>query len=504
MTVLLWFKRDLRLYDHAPLHAAAHQGSPIIPLYVFEPDLYKNPDSSKRHFDFIKGCLEDLDHEIKQKKGDLWFRNGDVISVLDDIINTHKIKAVYAHQETGNLWTFQRDKSVKTFLRSKGVSFHELPSSSIKRPLKSRDDWGLYHSQYMSQKPLNVPQNLAFIKDSTPQKWQGIKASYFHEDLGVEIQHGGRRKGFGLLDSFIKDRAKLYRATLSSPNGSDHYSSRLSAHLAYGSLSVREVFHHLRHAQKETPPSPIKSGITAMQQRLHWRDHFMQKLEDQPTIETNCMHPLYEGMRDPYHCDKKLKAWFYGQTGVPIVDAVMRCAQKTGWINFRMRAMVVSFASYDLMLDWRKTGPLLGRLWTDYEPGIHYAQMQMQSGVTGINTFRIYNPYKQSRDHDPEGVFIKKYLPELSAIPGHLVHEPHQLNMFEQMEFNFKPGETYPRPIVDHLTEVKKIRDLISDVKNQQAYKALSRQVYVRHGSRSKSTGKRHFTPGPKSPKENS
>jgi len=165
-------------------------------------------------------------------------------------------------------------------------------------------------------------------------------------------------------------------------------------------------------------------NLSAFGSRLAWRCHFVQKIEDQPEIETNCMHPAFEGLREQAHNPAYFQAWATGQTGYPFIDACMRNLIAEGWITFRMRAMLVSFASYQLWLDWRVTGHHLARLFTDYEPGIHYSQLQMQSGVTGINAMRVYNPIKQSQEHDPKGTFILKWVPELRAIPSEYIHEP--------------------------------------------------------------------------------
>ena len=139
-------------------------------------------------------------------------------------------------------------------------------------------------------------------------------------------------------------------------------------------------------------------GVSSFESRLHWHCHFIQKLEDQPAIEFSDFHPFIRGIRA---LDvERLTAWSEGRTGVPFVDACMRALQAHGWINFRMRAMLMSFASYNLWLPWRDSGLHLARQFVDYEPGIHWSQCQMQSGSTSINTIRIYNPIKQGMDHD--------------------------------------------------------------------------------------------------------
>ena len=146
-----------------------------------------------------------------------------------------------------------------------------------------------------------------------------------------------------------------------------------------------------------------RRSLTSFLSRLRWHDHFIQKLEDEPELEFYNPNRGFDGLRESEFNHSYFDAWTAGQTGYSLVDACMRSLKETGWLPFRMRAFVVSFASYHLWLHWRETGLYLGAQWLDFEPGIHWPQMHMQSGVTGINTVRIYSPRKQALDQDPEG-----------------------------------------------------------------------------------------------------
>lgn len=207
--------------------------------------------------------------------------------------------------------------------------------------------------------------------------------------------------------------------------------------------------------------------------RLHWHCHFMQKLETEPEMEFRPVARAYEGMR-PATLPEWNTAFAQGQTGFPFVDACMRSLIATGWINFRMRAMLMSFACYDLFMPWQEAGAILGRLFTDYEPGIHWTQSQMQSGETGINTLRIYSPIKQGRDHDPDGKFIRQWVPELKHLSGNSVHEP----------WLHGGADGYPDPQVDHKTATKAARDAIWAIRRTSEAKTEAAGVLIRHGSR--------------------
>ncbi len=212
----------------------------------------------------------------------------------------------------------------------------------------------------------------------------------------------------------------------------------------------------------------------------------MQKLEDTPKLEYRCLHSAYEGLRPDMPDSGRLAAWTAGETGLPFLDACMRYLNATGWLNFRMRSMVTAVASYHLWLDWRVTGLHLARQFTDFEPGIHWPQIQMQSGTTGMNTVRIYNPIKQGRDQDPCGTFTRTWVPELAAVPDAYLQEPWTWTGADTIL-----GQAYPYPIVDVAEAAREARQKVWAVRKGPEFRQEAARVITKHASRK--DPQRHF-----------
>ena len=303
-------------------------------------------------------------------------------------------------------------------------------------------------------------------------------------------QPGGRAAGQALLDSFLHDRGARYHKEMSSPNAAFDSCSRLSPHIALGTISIREAAQATRRrldAVRALDPAARgawPAALSAFVGRLHWHCHFIQKLESEPRLEFENQHRAYDGLRpdapDPHH----LAAWSRGETGWPFLDACMRALTATGWINFRMRAMLMAVSSYQLWQPWRPASLHLARLFTDYEPGIHYPQSQMQSGTTGINTVRLYNPIKQSRDQDPDGRFIRRWIPALAGVADRFIHEPWLMDTAEQHRAGCVIGSDYPAPVVDHIQAAKAARAKVWSVRRGDAYRQEAGAIQERHGSR--------------------
>ncbi len=490
---VVWFKRDLRVSDHGPLAAVHDFEGLVIPLYLIEPDYWMHPDSSFKHWEFIRGSLVELRNNLGQLGAPLVVREGDAISVLTEIARKHQITAILAHEETGNGWTYERDLKVERWSQSQGIPLLQFPSNGVIRRLGSRNGWKAKREARMRGDVYPTPSSIGrastLDQGEIPALPQAMK-----NQARAATQLGGRQAAQQTLDSFLAHRHRGYTKNISSPLGAETHSSRLSPHLAWGTISSREIIKaidQLGRPSSETGSRVRSRDLAAFQSRLAWRCHFIQKLEDQPSLEFRCMHPSFEQVRPMDPNPESLEAWREGKTGFPLVDACMRFLAEKGWINFRMRAMVTSFASYNLWMDWRIFGPDLAKLFTDYEPGIHYSQLQMQSGVTGINTWRVYNPVKQSLDNDSEGKFIRKWVPQLAKVPMAYIHEPWNMDLTTQKETNCILGGDYPKRVVDHLDSSRKAKAKLSQVAKSSGYREMKKKVLTKHGSRRSPTTKK-------------
>ena len=477
---ILWFKKDLRVYDNQALFEAT-QSFDILPIYIIEKDLWRQSAYSKRQWDFFKECLIDLRIETELLGQPLIIRTGNVVDIFEQIKKNFNIKGIYCHQETGDLFTYKRDEKVRKWASKRNIPIKEYLQFGVFRGSINRDNWSKQWKKHINKKIFEKPKKINYINYDIGQI-PNDKEFLFKKDKCAGRLIGGRKKAIERLDLFFNENINFYSENISCPEKAFDSCSRMSPYITWGCVSLRELF--IKTDLK------INKNTRMLKNRLFWHCHFIQKLENQPDLERKEFHPYFSGIR--IKNNYLLNLWSEGRTGFPFLDACMRSLNHNGWINFRMRAMLMSFASYNLWLPWQDSGLVLAQKFVDYEPGIHWSQCQMQSGTTSINTNRIYNPIKQGKDHDPLGHFIRKWIPELKDISSSFIHEP-WLSGSHKDEKSNAIVNYYDKPIVDIITSTKEARQKMKKISLTKGYYEISKDLYRRHGSRKRNFNKRTF-----------
>ncbi|WP_204139356.1 deoxyribodipyrimidine photo-lyase [Halomicronema sp. CCY15110] len=435
---LVWFRRDLRISDHEPLFRAARRGV-VIPVFVFDRALLQHPETGSARIAFMLDCLAALDADLQAQGGRLILRTGDPVRVLPDLIRETEAEGIYAYTDCERIYGRVRDARLNRALTEQGMKIRWFePPASLNELIpypRYRSRW--YRDMAAPLVPLppqiDVPQDLP--SDPLPSL-----ETLEHMADGKSIPPGGTAAARQLLADFLSDKSDRYYWQLSYPSA--EATTGLSPHIKFGAISVRECVQTIQ----QTPDQGdfrIRRSQQQLIARLRWGNGFTQRFRYLPQLELRSLYTVFD--EDGWAFDEDLyQAWQAGQTGFPIVDAAARCLQATGgWqaLNFRSRAIYASFLSNLLGMDWRFGALHFMRHLIDGDCPIDHYQWAMQSGVTHCldkTWTRIYNPGQVAVDRcDPDGAFIKHWVPELAHL------DPAQLG-------NPPPMKTYPTPILDY------------------------------------------------------
>ncbi len=467
---IFWFKRDLRLLDNGPLNNAVSQKEKLLLIYCFEPSLKKNRHYSTKHWNFIKESINDLNIFLKNIDTHIHTYNKEITDVLKEIQEKFIVKKIFSHNETGLNVTFERDILLKEFCQNNSIQWEEEINNGVFRGLKNRKNWIKKWRDHMkSPVVLFKGEKNDFINIKKKQNFK-VKDSKI-------LQKGGVSSGIKYLDSFLDSRHTKYQNNISKPEASRTSCSRLSPYMSWGNISTRYAW---QRAKEQIQNGKSKFQLNGFTSRLRWQAHFIQKFEMECQMEFRSVNKGYQNLVKPIN-KKFISAWEKGKTGYPLVDASMRCVVETGYLNFRMRALLVSFLTHHLWQPWQSGVIHLARNFLDFEPGIHYSQFQMQAGETGINMIRIYNPTKNAKEHDKEGVFIKKWIPELKKIPTPLLFEPWKMSLIDQETYECKIGKDYPNPIVEISETYKYAASKLWSIKSDPKVKEESSRILQKH-----------------------
>lgn len=452
---IVWFRRDLRISDHAPLHRAALRGA-VIPVFIFDRALLHHPETAPARVVFMVECLRSLDQDLQAWGGRLIVRSGDPVQVLPQLIRETGAEGIYAHIDFERIYGRVRDARVNQALTQEGMKIRWFEPLATTSELIPYPDYRELWQQEMAADLVPAPTRVQVPPDVTSEPLPSLS------DLGLvadakPIPAAGTAAAQQLLQEFLAEKTDRYYWQLSYPSAS--VTTGLSPHIKFGAISVRECVQTARRL-KSTKDQRVQRSCQQLISRLRWGNGFAQRFRYLPQLELRSLYRVFD--EEGWEFDEELyRAWQQGETGFPIVDAAARCLQATGgWqeLNFRSRALYASFLGNLLGMDWRYGALHFMRHLIDGDCPIDHYQWAMQAGVTHCvdkTWTRIYNPEQVAVDRcDPEGSFIKRWVPELKYLPAACLGAP-------------PPTKGYPAPILNY-KQARKQRVQLLDRQRQQ------------------------------------
>lgn len=457
--VAVWHRNDLRVEDNIALYRASKNGS-MSPIFIFDDAFYNSGIVSDSRIEFMHESLDQLDNKYSDMGLSISYFRGDPTKIVDDLISENLIDSLYFNASVTDGYSLERDKKLQK--RDKVKCFTD---DAIVRTGESRENWRQQAEEYFESDTVPTPSNPESFNLDSNSSISKIE-SIHNVDSNMERRHfGGCEEAKDTLSEFV-DNISEYVGGISSPIKAEERTSQLSPYIKFGCISPRKCYKYSKDKAEDDRATDMFTS------RLFWNQHFKQKLQDNPDLRQYAVNPVFRGINRDSHSPELHKKWKNGRTGYPMVDASMRSLKQTGWINFRMRAMCSSFYTFILRCWWKKGADWFYKKLVDADPAINYAQWQMQSGLVGVHPLRIYNPRKQVRDNDPNGEFIKKYVPELRDFPAEFLDRPEKSPLSVQEKCGVEIGKDYPYPVVEFEKKRDKARDYWSSL-SKRAKEAL-------------------------------
>jgi deoxyribodipyrimidine photo-lyase len=467
---VVWHREHLRIADQPAVAAAAARSDRILPLFVFDPAFYTDRGlACDSRIDFLHDCLSDLDRQYREcgpeDTGGLTLAHGDPVEILERFAEAGW--DVFAARSPTGRYGLDRDERARDRCRVRFVSGDGL----VRGTDRPRENWQEQVESWLAEEQYTWdPETVAIDTLDTGVTIDGIDDHYGLDPQKTMVPDGGTDEAREQLVEFV-DRIADYPGNISSPVDARGGTSGLSPYLRFGCLSVRQVFQYV----SETVPD--SRGTQMFVSRLFWNLHYRQKLEDWPGwLDTAC-NPELQGFNADRHDPELVQAWKDGRTGYPMVDASLRCLRETGWLNFRMRALGVSFYYHILQQPWLIGADHYHEHLIDSVAAINYTQWQYQCGLVGKPTLRLYNPIKQVEDQDPEGEFVRRWVPELEDLPAEHLPRPEKTPLAVQEDCGVRIGEEYPYPIVEYEAAKERFWNRYETVKPKAAARLAEEEV---------------------------
>ncbi len=452
---LWWIRRDLRLHDNQALAEAMRLARTVIPIFVLDPLLLASPGQSQRRTQFLLASLVCLDRDLRARGSRLIVRSGDPVEVLPHLASEVGARWVVAEADYSP-YALRRDRRVAA-----RVNLRLCPGLTIHDPRELRTSSGLPYTVFTAfarrwwQVPvprpgalMPPPHHLLPISNDVSSEWITCELDAFPSDVFPPGEAAARLR----LDAFVSgDASPIFRYASERNRLDGSGTSRLSPYLRFGMVSAREAWCRAAQSLEAAPDESSRAGVRAWLNELIWREFSISLLYHFPQLGSESLRPEYRRL-DWNDDSDSLAAWYEGKTGYPAVDAALRQLATEGWISNRARMLVASFLVKDLLLDWR-----LGERWffrhlLDGDPAANSSGWQWSAG-TGIDAapyFRIFNPTTQGERYDPDGRWIRRWVPELAQVPGEFLHRPWTMPRAVQLRSGCRIGRDYPSPIVDH------------------------------------------------------